>query len=169
MTQWIFLLIHGLFAILVFFLVVSFFTGAPFVPTPTRVINDVFLLANLKKDMIFIDLGAGDGRVLIAAAKKGVIAKGWEINPLLVLWAKLKILLAGLPNQAHIYWNDYRRVNLSEADSIFLYGISGHMAEIEEKLKNELKIGTTVISYVFPLPTIRFQKKTLSKLYYYRF
>lgn len=150
-------------------MIVAFFTGGPFVPTPGRLVEEIIASSKIKKGDTFVDLGAGDGRLLIAAAKRGARAIGWEINPLLVVWARLRIVLAGVSGKTAIYWNDYRRVDLTPATIVFLYGIPGHMKAIEQKLKKELRQGTRVISYRFSFPDSEVRKKTTSGLYYYIF
>src|SRR3989344_7361890 len=70
--------------------------GSPYVPTPQKRVREMLSLAKLgKKDTLF-DLGSGDGRILIAAAKKGICAHGWEINPILFIISQINALRSGV-------------------------------------------------------------------------
>lgn len=99
-----------------------------------------------------VDLGSGDGRILIAVAKKGAQAYGFELNPFLVLRAKRKIKKEGLQNLAFCQWRSFWSQDLSSFDVVFIYGISHIMKWLEKKLQRELKPGAKVVAFIFPLP-----------------
>jgi len=109
-------------------------------------------LAKIKKGDKVCDLGSGDGRLVIMAAKKGAKAVGFEINPFLVLISWLKILLAGVRKNAQVQWRNFWWQDVSEADIVLLYLITHQMEKMEKKLKKELKPGARVISYIFKFP-----------------
>ena len=164
----IFLLIHLGFAALVCFLVLAFFTGAPFVATPKKIVSEMILLAGLKKDDVVVDLGSGDGRILLAASKHAARVIGWEINPFLVALSRLKALFSVNRRKITVHWGNLYRADLAKADAVFVYGIKDHMLGIKKKLKESLKKGTRVVSYTFPFPDWKEKKGTASGIYLYQ-
>lgn len=140
--------------------------GAPYVPTTNeRIINSI-KLANIKPGMRVADLGSGDGKVLIHLAKMGCIAHGYEIHPFLSLISQWNIRRAGLKGGVFIHKQDFWKVNLSEFDLIYIYGITYIMKRLEEKLNKELKPGAQIVCIVFPLPKWK-PAKTYGKIFYY--
>lgn len=135
-------------------LLLTFFFGPPFMPTPMRIIKDLTKFANISQDDVVIDLGSGDGRMLIHAARQGAITKGWEINPFLVLWTRLTISRHRLGKRAKVYLQNYYKADLSHATVVFLYNLPPHMPKLEQKLQKDLQKGTTIISYKFTFPTL---------------
>ena len=160
-------LIHLSFAFLVVFLILSFFTGAPFVPTPRDHTKEAIDILKVKPKDIFIDLGSGDGRLLIFAAKRGAYVIGWEINPFLVLYSRWRLLVAGLSKQSNVYWGDYRKASLRKATCIFIYALPKFMVALEEKTRNELQSNCRIVVYKFAFPHWKKSKQTQSGLYYY--
>lgn len=134
------------------FIVVALFRGAPFVPMPRVVVGKMTALMNVGAGEKMVELGSGDGRLVISLAKMGAEVHGYEINPFLVLWARLNILSAGVSGKAFIHWADFWRKDLSSFNGVALYGISHIMGKLEKKLARELKPGSKVVSYVFTLP-----------------
>lgn len=152
--------------IICFFIVVFF--GAPYVPTPFSRIQIMFNLVQPKKGENLIDLGSGDGRIVILAAKKGLVAEGYEINPILVLWSKYRIRKEGLQNKAKVCFGNFWRANLKKADIVTVYGISHIMGRLEKKLKKEVKRGTRVVSFGFKFPHLK-ENKNKDNVYLYKF
>jgi len=140
--------------------------GPPFVPTTDeRLINSV-KLADIQPNTKAVDLGCGDGKVLIYLAKLGCQARGFEINPLLVWLTRINIKKAGLEKKAFVHHGNFWKVDLSNFDLVYVYGINYVMKKLAVKLKKELKPGAQVISIVCPLPGWQAQK-TYGKIYYY--
>lgn len=165
----VFIILNIVFALFVLFLLLAFFTGAPFVPTSPRVVKEMILLARLTKRDIVVDLGCGDGRLLIEAAKRGARAFGWDINPFLVFIATVNAFLLGVNRNMTVRWGDYRRQNITMATVVLVYSIAGrHIRVIEEKLMGELPKGTRVLSYRFAFSRLKFLKKTKTGIYVYR-
>jgi cyclopropane fatty-acyl-phospholipid synthase-like methyltransferase len=129
------------------------FKGAPFVPTKVATVDQMIALAEIKPGERLADLGSGDGRILIAAAKAGAIAHGYEINPLLILWSLYKIKKAGVGDRAFVHWKSFWRANLSQFEAITVFGITGIMGKLEDKLKKELRPGSRVVTNIFKFPT----------------
>lgn len=105
-----------------------------------------------------MDLGSGDGRVVIDFAEAGFESYGVEINPLLVLWSKLKIKKLGLKN-AKIKWGNIWQTDLSGFDSVFIFQYKTANKMLAKKFKKELKNGSIVISTGFPLEGIELMQK----------
>lgn len=125
-------------------------------------------LAHVGKNDRIADLGSGDGRILIAAAKRGAQAEGWEINPLLVLWTKAISHIFGVSGNITVACQSYQNANLKTSTVVFFYNIPGHLSGIENKIQNELKPGTKIVSYKFPLKKYKPLKETPSGLFYYK-
>jgi len=71
----------------------------------------MLLFSKIKPGERMADLGSGDGRILIEFAKKGAIAEGYEINPVLVFIARMKIRRLGLEKKARVFWKSFWRVS----------------------------------------------------------
>jgi precorrin-6B methylase 2 len=153
----IILLISSLFLFLAVFIILNLllfisFRGAVYVPTSREKIKRMIEFANIKPGERAVDLGAGDGRLVIALAKAGAEAHGYEINPFLVFLAKRNIRKAGLSGKAFTHWKSFWREDFSKFDVITVYGESYIMRKLEEKLKKELKKSSRVISNCFTFP-----------------
>jgi len=146
--MWIFLFLLSIAAsILAVRLLFSF--GAPYVVSKDQKVKALLELAGLVDGKRTIDLGSGDGRIVIAFARAGAEAHGYEINPLLVLRARQNIKKAGLEDRAIIHWKDFWQVSFSTFDVVTVYGIGFMMKRLEKKLKRELRQGSIVLSAHF--------------------
>ena len=105
--------------------------GAPFVPTHNSVAQHVSELVRLKKGQSFYDFGSGSGRVVAMAAKAGANAHGYELNPLLVVYSKLR--LARYRN-AHIHFGNYWKVDTNKVDVLFIFGMQRDVNKLHQKL-----------------------------------
>lgn len=162
MIQILFVLIELiiLFSILyiIWLMLYSMFFGAPYAALGKGRLKTMLQLAAVKKGERVADLGAGDGRIVIAFAKAGVIAHGYEINPLLYFLAKRNIQKVKTKGKAEVFLKDLWTVNLSSYDVITLYGNFPMMARLEKKLKKELPVGARVISNHFLFPHWKAEK-----------
>lgn len=138
-------------AILILF-AVFMLRGAIFLPTPERLIRPAMRLLDIRPGMRAVDVGSGDGRIIIGLAKAGVIAWGYEVNPILVIWSSFAIKRAGVSGLANVCWKSFWSASFSGVDIVFVFGIGHIMASLERKLRQELSPGAQVISYIFPLP-----------------
>lgn len=145
----------------------TFFFGPPYLPTPKNVIKEMLDLSEVDKNDVVIDLGSGDGAVLIEAALKGAKAKGYEINPFLVLLTKIRAAIKGLSNKISVFAKPYQKANLQGATVVFCYNMPKFIPAMERKLRKELKPGTKIISYKFPVPNLKLVKKTKSGIFIY--
>lgn len=125
---------------------------APFDPTPQEVVNRMLALAGVQKSDVVYDLGAGDGRVVIAAAKKyGVKAVGFEIDPGLVKLARENVRKQGMEKLVEIRQQDFLTADLSSATVVTLYlSYDGNLA-LRPQLMRQLKPGTRIVSYTFDM------------------
>jgi SAM-dependent methyltransferase len=125
---------------------------APFDPTPNEVVERMLALARLKNSDVVYDLGSGDGRVVIAAAKKyGVHAVGLEIDPGLAKLARENVRRAGVEKLVEIRQQDFLTADLSPASVVTLYlSYDGNLA-LRPQLLRQLKRGARVISYTFDM------------------
>lgn len=142
------------------------FWGGIYVPIRKEKIQTVIELANIKPGERAVDLGSGDGRLLIALARAGAKTFGYEIGPILIKKSRENIKKAGLENDIAIYWENFWQVNLSEFDIVVVYGMRHVMPKLEKKLKRELKKGARVISNNFQFPNWPL-KKEINKVYLY--
>lgn len=144
------------FGILLFILYIfPLFLGAPFVVTPKEKVGKMLRLAQPKEGEILYDLGSGDGRIVIEAARKyKARAIGIEINPILVFLSRRKIRKLGLGNRVKIYWGNFFRKNLSDADIIITYLLQPTNNYLEKKFQKELKPGTRIVSLSFTFKNI---------------
>lgn len=137
--------------IVLFFVVISIIIGAPYVPIVSWVIDNVIVISSAKKGERAIDLGSGDGRVVIALAKKGLLADGYEINPFLVALSKYKIKRANVKN-ARIYLGNFWNLDISNYDIVTIFVVPYIMEKLEKKLRAQLKKGARVITMSHPFP-----------------
>lgn len=132
---------------------VSLFSRAPFVPTGNKRVREMIRLAKIAPGMCVVDLGCGDGRIVLAAAKAGAHAEGYEMNIFLVWWSRLILWFEGFAKNSHIYFGSYFGKDLKDMDVVFLYVLPSEMKRIESWLQTSLKPGARVIVHAFPFPT----------------
>lgn len=150
---------------LVLFLVVALFAataliGAPYVPTHRKAIAKALDMLELKAGEAVVDFGSGDGAFLIAAAKRGYKAVGYEINPLLVAISWLRCL----PNRklVRVMWKNFWLVKLPpNTKAIFVFSAGPYLQRLVKtlsKLAGNQAGELRVISYGFELPGLKLQK-----------
>jgi SAM-dependent methyltransferase len=125
---------------------------APFDPTPQEVVDRMLTLAGVKNGDLLYDLGSGDGRVLIAAAKRyGVKAVGFEVDPGLVKLANEKIKQENVQHLVEVRHQDFTTADLSSANVVTLYlSYDGNHA-LKPLLLRQLQPGARVVSYTFDM------------------
>jgi cyclopropane fatty-acyl-phospholipid synthase-like methyltransferase len=139
----------------------------PFVPSSEERLKTMVALAAVLPGQRVADLGAGDGRVLIALAKEGAEAHGFEIEPKLAAQARANIRKEGLEGKAFVHQKNFFEADLSDFEVLTIYGITSIMRPLEEKLRSELKPGARVISNFFTFPTWE-QEEKVGDVYVYR-
>ncbi|HZM63678.1 MAG TPA: methyltransferase domain-containing protein [Candidatus Saccharimonadales bacterium] len=134
--------------VLTFGFVVIF--GPPYLPTRRQQIEAALDLLALKPGQTMLDLGAGDGRVMRAAAQRGWRVVGVELNPLLVLIAKLSTWR--YRKQVRVIWGDYFRVTWPPANGIFTFMIGRQMAQLDKYIKAWPHKPVKLASFAFTVP-----------------
>jgi cyclopropane fatty-acyl-phospholipid synthase-like methyltransferase len=125
---------------------------APFVPTPQEVVDRMLELAQVSQEDLLYDLGSGDGRIVITAARRyGTQAVGFEIDPALVTDSKRNIKEAGLEALAEIRDQDVRTVDLSPATVVTMYLYPGANLRLRATIMRQLKPGSRVVSHDFSM------------------
>jgi len=124
-----------------------------YAPTPRRLIKPMLDILNLSPEDVVFDLGCGDARLLIEAARRyGSRCVGIEIRSWLVKIARRRVLRSGVADKVDLIRADFFRVNLSHATAIILYLSTKVNEALKEKFDAELKEGTRIISLDFPIP-----------------
>lgn len=141
--------------------------GAPYLPTRKAQANLALDMLGLKEGDIFVDLGSGDGAVLIEAAKRGYKCYGYELNPLVWCVSKLRTLRYG--SQVTVYCRNFWREPLpKETKGVFVFLLEKYMSKLDQKLTAELKKNTFIVSYTFEIPN-RKTYKYKNALFLYRY
>lgn len=148
-----------------FTLLGTVFYDAPYIRTPARDIPLIFEAAALKPGEVFYELGSGDGRIVRMAAEQGARAIGIEKSISLIWWSRLRTVILRSKNlsagrqvshecaaRIHFLHASICDVDLSSANVVFCYLLPGIMPRLKDKFEKELKPGTRVISYAFPIP-----------------
>lgn len=130
---------------------------APSVPTPASIVDEILNLAHVGPDDYVIDLGSGDGRIVIAAvarygARGGL---GVDINPLSVALSNDHAAKAGIADRVRFQERDLFVTDVREATVVTVYLLPSIMGKLEKKLRAELRPGTRVVVHDFPFPVWR--------------
>ncbi len=125
--------------------------GAPWVPTSIATVRKMLALAKVNQNDTLVDLGSGDGRIIIMAAEEfGASAFGVEADPLRVLWSRKVIRRRGLKDKVKVIWGNFFTQSLVEASVVAIYQGHDINNQLKTKLASELTPGTRVVSYSFP-------------------
>ena len=131
-----------------------------YVPTPHEVVDDMLRLANVGKNDILYDLGSGDGRIPIAAAKKfGIKAVGIDIDPERIKEATANAKKAGVSHLVTFRQEDLFKADFREATVVTLYLLPDLNVKLRPRLWDELKPGTRIVSHQFEMGTWKPEKK----------
>ena len=163
-----------------FFFLFDIFLELPYVATKRHKIGTIIKFAQIKPSQTIVDLGSGDGRLLIASAQKGAKAIGYEINPFLVLITKIRAFFLShasssviarnevtkqskkrLPRSFHslamtgeviVYKSNLWKSNLAVADVVFVYGRKKTMQKFQDFVYKNAKKGTRIVVNTNPFP-----------------
>lgn len=167
------------FTVYVALLSYSFLKGAPYVPTQAAELDDIFSEAETlfkkyskRAPETMLELGCGDGRVsLYAALHKNITATGVDINPYLIMQARI---LAWLSNTKKVTFHrqDIRDISFTSYDIIYIFLLPALTKQVQNKIREKAKPGVLVISHGFKIEDWdRFLKHTREgrkfKTYYY--
>jgi hypothetical protein len=149
----------GFFGFVVFF-------GAPYLPTLKSQKEEALNLLDLRPGQVLVELGSGDGRMLRAAAERGIVSIGYELNPVLVVYSKIvnfkyrSLITIKLKN----FWTD----ELPECNGIYVFLLDKFMDKLDKKITQEKHSSIKLVSFAFELPNKKHIKES-SGLYLYKF
>jgi methyltransferase family protein len=127
-------------------------TGGPYVPTPQNVVDEMLKLANVRAEDFVIDLGSGDGRIVLTAARRyNAHGLGYDIDEELVDLSNEKAREQGLSEQVSFRVQDVTTAPVDRASVLTLYLLPGMNKLLEPRLFNELKPGARIVSHDFEL------------------
>lgn len=153
METWIGAILVSLFIVIAISASWTQFSGAPWVPSSMAMVHTMLRMAEVGPDDTLYDLGCGDGRLIIVAARSyGARAVGIEIDPLRFIWCQALITILGLRDRVSIVFGNMFSQDLHDADVITCYLLQCTNEKLEGKLKQELRPGTRVVSNCFSFP-----------------
>jgi SAM-dependent methyltransferase len=121
------------------------------VPTPPELVEKMLDMAKVTPADYVVDLGSGDGRNVIAAAKRGARARGFEYNPEMVALSERLAVEAGVGERATFVQGDMFEADFSEASVLALFLLPDNLRRLEPKIR-ALKPGTRVVLNTFGIP-----------------
>ena len=126
---------------------------APWVPTPMPVVERMLEMAQVGRDDLLFDLGCGDGRIVIAAAKKfGTRGVGVDIDPQRIKESNIAAKKAMVERLIEFRLQDATKVDLSSATVLGLYLLTDSNELLRPKMEKQLKPGTRVVCHNYPVP-----------------
>lgn len=153
--------------IFVIFYIITFLTGGWYAPLSSKIIDQMLKLAKVTNKDYLIDLGSGDGRVLITASKLRIPSLGFEINPFLYYLSKLRFHLIKTSPKPKVQFSNFWYQDLSEATVITIFLAPLSQKALENKLLKELKSGTRVITYGLWFPNWKVTRQTTNGIFLY--
>lgn len=123
--------------------------GAPYLPTLKPQIQAALELIDLKPGQTLLELGCGDGRLVVAAARAGLKVTAYELNPWLVAVAWLRT--RRYRQNVKIRWGDFWHANWPAADGIFVFLLPKYMKKLDKKIM-QTKTPTKLVSFAFTIP-----------------
>lgn len=123
--------------------------GAPFAPTPRAAVDAALALARVGPQDTFVDFGAGDGRMIIAAARRGARAIGYELSPF--LWTLAFWRVRASRSGATVRFGNALSADYSRVTAVFLFLVPRTLPVVLKRLAPRLAPGTRIVTYAFPL------------------
>jgi len=159
------ILFIGVVSIFLFAGVVVF--GAPFLPTLSKRVDDAIELLDLRPGQTMLELGSGDGRLLKAAAKKGIYAVGYELNPALVVYSYISTWK--YRKLVTIKWGNYWEKKWPKADAMYVFLLNPYMSKLHNKVVQYIQNRPfTVVSFAFKIPE-KEPSKEINSMFQYRY
>lgn len=164
-----FLIVFSIVVVLTLWIMWSDILGAGFEPTSRRLVRRMLELAEVKEGDLVYDLGSGDGRIVIEAARRyKARAVGIEADPLRFLYSRMMIVILGLNQQVKIEWGNFFNGDLSPATVITLFLSQKANQKLKRKLISELRPGTRIVSYYWRIHGWKPVKEDkISRIYVY--
>ncbi len=133
----------------------------PYVPTPENVVAEMLRLAEVNKNDVLYDLGCGDGRIVITAARQlGCRGVGIDIDPQRIKESRENVVDAGAADRVEFLLMDLFEADISQASVVTLYLLSEVNIRLRPKLLRELRPGTRVVSHDFDMNSWKFDKSS---------
>ncbi len=126
---------------------VVIFFGAPYLPTLKPQAQAALELLDLRPGQTLLELGSGDGTVMLAAAKAGLNVVGIELNPFLCVVAWLRT--RNYRKQVRIIWGDFWRVQWPDCDGVFTFLLDRFMPKLDKRMQEVKK---PLVSFAFKIP-----------------
>ncbi len=123
----------------------------PYVPTPHAVVDKMLEVAQVGPNDVVYDLGCGDGRIVIAAAKKGARGVGIDIDEQRIREARSNAAAAGVADRVQFRQEDLFKTDFREATVVTMYLLTSVNLRLRPRLLAELKPGTRIVSHAFDL------------------
>ena len=124
----------------------------PLVPTPPEVVDAMLKLAEVDSEDFVIDLGCGDGRIVVTAAQKfSARGRGVDITPRWIGLAKEKAREAGVSDRVAFVQGDFYNAEIQDATVVTLYLSNSVNVKLRPKLLRELKVGSRIVSHIFDM------------------
>ncbi len=142
----------------------------PFVPTPYETVEEMLKLANVGPGDYVIDLGSGDGRIVIAAGKKGAYGHGVDIDPKRISEARRNAEKAGVDDKVLFVEGNLFETDFSKATVVTMYLLNSVNMKLRPHMLDKLKPGTRLVSYYFNMSDWEPDKQILvnnSDVYYW--
>jgi SAM-dependent methyltransferase len=153
LVLFLFVLSIILFLIGLLWMLVPALYGLPSRPTGLNRIRQALKLVNLQPDEVLYDLGSGDGRVLIIAAREfGARAVGIEIGPVQRVFSWVKVRRSGIRHKVRIEAGNFYKADLREADVVFVYATSKEVVKLASHLERQMKPGSRLVSISADFP-----------------
>lgn len=155
----------GLVCLLLFAGVVAF--GAPYLPTLSKRVDDAIELLELSPGQTMLELGSGDGRLLRAAAKKGIYSVGYELNPLLVVYTRIASFK--YRKFVTVKWGNYWNKQWPEADGIYVFLLNPYMSKLHKRVVQYIKgKPLTLVSFAFQISEKK-PNKEINGMFQYKY
>lgn len=124
----------------------------PYVPTPMPVVQKMLQMAQVRRGDMLIDLGCGDGRIVVAAAQRhGARGLGIDLDPVRIEEARASARKEGLDGRVEFRVGDLFEADLSPADVVTLYLLPSVNARLRPQLWRQLRVGSRVVSHAFDM------------------
>ncbi len=137
--------------------------GAPYVPTLEKQALAALELLDLKPGQTLLELGSGDGKVLVLAARVGLNVVGVELNPFLVVVSWLRT--RRYRKQVRVIWGDFWRVDWPECDGVFTFLLDRFMGKLDARMQQVKK---PLVSFAFKVPGRKPDAQKMG-VYYYKY
>jgi SAM-dependent methyltransferase len=140
--------------------------GAPYLPTLSPQVKAALTLADLKPGQTLLELGCGDGKVLLAAAKQGNKAIGYELNPIVaaIAWLRTRRYRQLVQVKCANFWN----VDWPPADAIFVFLLPRFMQRLDVKVASYNTTKIKLVSFAFKIPGKKIDQE-IDNVYLYKY